>query len=206
MYIKDFKMKHIKQNLFEIKYTEIKEGEIYVEHVIDPDDDGNSPIKLGSLEYVVTGRLAKTAVAGQIGGGKVISQVLVKLTKVSGLANWLLDDDDDSDVVAKKIIEWYNKEMSDNSYFKMYIKDFKMKHITKNLFEIQYTEIKEGEVNAALLAEQVADPDRTASSMAVPIKLGSVYYSVYGRLVDYNRYSNSKIRFLKLTDSSVDPK
>jgi hypothetical protein len=53
-YIKDFKIKHIKNNLFQVSYKQI--GEIYLTEIIDPDDDGNNPIKLNTNEYIVVGR------------------------------------------------------------------------------------------------------------------------------------------------------
>ena len=54
-FIKDFKMKHIKKNLFEVSYKQI--GDIMVKEIIDPDDDGNHPIKMNGTEYIVIGRL-----------------------------------------------------------------------------------------------------------------------------------------------------
>lgn len=54
-FIKDFKIKHIKKNIFEVSYKQI--GDIMVKEIIDPDDDGNHPIKMNGADYIVIGRL-----------------------------------------------------------------------------------------------------------------------------------------------------
>jgi hypothetical protein len=127
-------------------------------------------VKAANVKPVVKKVVVKKAVAGP----KTIRHyhnVLVDLRDENGdylSANYSVAD-------AKKIIQWYNKVVGSNEYFKTYIKDFKMIHIKKNLFEIDYKQIGE------IFVEEIIDPDDDSNS---PITLGGVEYIVSGHLLN----------------------
>ncbi len=127
-------------------------------------------VKAANVKPVVKKVATKKAVAGP----KTIRHyhnVLVDLRDENGdylSANYSAAD-------AKKIIQWYNKVVGSHEYFKTYIKDFKMIHIKKNLFEIDYKQIGE------IFVDEVIDPDDDSNS---PITLGGVEYIVSGRLLN----------------------
>jgi len=63
---KDFEVKHVNGDRFEITCTipsdelrSNKEEDVvfFIEMMVDPDDDGNHPIKIGRYNYLVVGKL-----------------------------------------------------------------------------------------------------------------------------------------------------
>ena len=51
----DFVVKHVSGNTFEITCT--PEGREFAEMIVDPDDDGNHPLKIGNSSYLVVGEI-----------------------------------------------------------------------------------------------------------------------------------------------------
>ncbi len=54
--VEDFKIRHLEDNLFEISYI-ADEEDICPEGVAAPDDDGNHPIEIDGVLYLVDGSL-----------------------------------------------------------------------------------------------------------------------------------------------------
>jgi uncharacterized protein (DUF736 family) len=166
-FVKNFKIVHVVDNLFEIECN----TDEFPEQLVDPDQSGNYPIKIGKFPYLIAGRPIK--IDGSIskptkaGAKKVI--IWVSLSNHTGAP--------DASVIAnaKKIIAWYNKQIKGNDYFKTFISYFKMTHITGNLFAFEHKSNED-----MIYASSIADPDDDGN---YPLKIGKAQYLVGGRLL-----------------------
>lgn len=72
----------------------------------------------------------------------------------------------------KAIVDWYKKQIAgSDGWFKSILRDYKIKHIRMNIFEVSY-------VPLSYVDRQVIDPDQDSNH---PIKLNGVTYLVRGR-------------------------
>lgn len=56
-YVSDFTIEYVNKKIFHVSYKPL--GDIYLEQIIDPDDDGNYPITINGREYIVMGGVLK---------------------------------------------------------------------------------------------------------------------------------------------------
>ena len=61
-YVKIFEIKHVKGNIFQVKYN-MNEEMVDIDNLVDPDDDSNYPIELDGHELLVAGRVIRTGKA-----------------------------------------------------------------------------------------------------------------------------------------------
>ena len=166
-FVKNFKIVHVVDNLFEIECN----TDEFPEMIVDPDDDGNHPVKIGKFPYLISGRVIDTV--GNIskpkkaGAKKAIISV--------GLWNHTGAPEVSVSANAKKIIALYNKVIKGNDYFKTCVSYFKMTHITGNLFAFEHIS-NENMTDAGHMAN--IDDDGNS-----PIKIGKAQYLVSGRVL-----------------------
>ena len=181
--LKNFKISHVADNLFEFDYKTVVGDKKVVQSVFlrpdwespriiaDPDSEGKYPIKIGNFNYVISGNLIELdngKLMGNIskpkkaGAKKIIIRVLAP--GVSFNAN------------AKKIIAWYKKAIKTDPYYKTIVAYFNITHITGNLFACEY---KSSGSEDEVVPGSMADPAHGHGEL----KIGKSTYYIEGSVV-----------------------
>ena len=170
-YVTNFKISHVADDLFEFEYKTQDESFAYPQIIADPDDDGNHPIKIGKLTYLISGHHIKTT--GSISKPKKAGAKKV-IIRVS-LSNHTGAPDASVSANAKKIIAWYKKQIKGNDYYKTFISYFTISHIVGDVFAFEH---KSSE--ADVYPESIANPDDDGNH---ELKIGKANYLVYGHVL-----------------------
>ncbi len=83
-------------------------------------------------------------------------------------------DPDYTDVVVKKIINWYNERIEGSSWYAKVIKEFNIKHIKMDIFQLSYIQIGD------MFLKDILDPDEDGYN---PIIINGEDYIVFVELI-----------------------
>lgn len=177
--ISGFNIKHIKKDLFQLSYRQI--GDMFFTSMLDPDEDGYNPIILNEEEYIVfikkvdkpvVKKVVKPVVkkvAAAFPTTRQYHNIRVTLTGRSGDY-----DSDYTSATAKKIIDWYNERIEGSSWYTKVIKEFNIKHIKNDIFQLSYKQIDD------MFLKDILDPDEDGYN---PIRINGEEYIVFVELL-----------------------
>jgi hypothetical protein len=177
--ISGLNIKHIKKDLFQLSYKQI--GDMFFTAMLDPDEDGYNPIIINGEEYIVFIKKVDKPVIKKVSKPVVkkvdtafpttrqYHNIRVTLFGKSGDYN-----PDYTDAVIKKIINWYNDRIDGSSWYAKVIKEFEIKHVKKDTFQLSYKQIG----NMSLIS--MLDPDEDGYN---PIKINGEEYIVFIKLI-----------------------
>jgi hypothetical protein len=149
--------------------------------MLDPDEDGYNPIILNGEEYIVfikkvdkpiVKKVAKPVVkkvSSAFPTTKQYHNVRVTLTGRRGDY-----DPEYTNTVAKKIIDWYNDRIDGSGWYAKVIKEFNIKHIKNDIFQLSYKQIGD------MFLKDILDPDEDGYN---PIRISGEEYIVFVKLL-----------------------